>query len=806
MTHSAHFPRRARNLLLLGICLLILGAVPTNPARAAVLPQMIDNTLQDFTRGTFQRSSLSSIRNTAASADDLTGAVQLVPVGILKDWFNSPFLLPEKLTDIGAVAIGAHIFVIGGTAQIGASLGPVSDVWSVTIDQSTGAPMGGDWYDEINLPAVKTSDRYTATTAGRAVPAVAAVQTGPDDGYIYVIGGNVRPSGAPDNISSYAVSIGTVTGGHIASWSADNVQIKIPPDLVLGQNGLQSASAFSFATGGQTYIYIVGGLQRFREGVGGAQRTVEAGSSQVFYAKVGSGGQLLKPSTSAPGWDQMISAAIPVPTDIGDDVGVWDAAIVADHFDVGGGGPGGDVVYLMGGQFRSSLASSNGAEVYNNGVFRALINSNGTLAWQTDTPQLTMPEARVGHAAVQFNGNIYVTGGRAVGGTPGQPQAAVLTSYVEDNLKLAQIGENSNFIRNATALGLPRARHASVVVPATPTDAEPNAAYVYVIAGQGDTTLPPSTDDQGSDTMIYGKIGKSEDTHLTGFATSGWYYSTPYNTIWDGAQVQEVRWTTVMTTTSMDIKMQYRISTASDCNSANAFTSSAWQDLDGDSGTSFFSKNGANAVGLAAGLVAHCFQYRTYLTSTGGPPTLSPALLNVSILIFVPGSPDLKGKSINDKRSTSGNNALTGLTVTLMNHNTFQQTLPADAESKGSFFVDLFVFYQGTAYITPTIPLSPGDKTRTRGYANVNKSLLGADGEYTITQWCDPSPQVRGCRAIDLLSTVFTQPGVYTVTAAIDSFNYVDEAPAAAEQNNLITKVITVPKTQHSLFMPLIRK
>src|SRR5436309_2009266 len=103
MTTTPRFPRRARSLLLLGICLLILGAVPANPARAALFPQMVDNSLQDFTRGTFQRTSLSSLRNTAASPDDATGAVQLVPVGILKDWFDSPFLLPEKLSDIGAV-------------------------------------------------------------------------------------------------------------------------------------------------------------------------------------------------------------------------------------------------------------------------------------------------------------------------------------------------------------------------------------------------------------------------------------------------------------------------------------------------------------------------------------------------------------------------------------------------------------------------------------------------------------------------------------------------------------------------------
>jgi hypothetical protein len=805
MTNIPRFPRRARNLVLLGICLLILGAVPTNPARAALLPQMVDNSLQDFTRGTFQRSSLSALRNTTASPDDQTGAVQLVPVGILKDWFSSPFLLPKRETDVGAVAIGPHIFVIGGTATVGAAPAPIADVWSVTIDPTTGAPIGNSWYDETDLPAVQTNNRYPATTAGRAVPAVAAVSTTQDDGYIYVIGGNVRPTGSPDSVSSYAVSIGTVVGGHITGWSVDNPLLRLPSVGVFGQNGLQSASALSFTTGGQTYIYVIGGLQRYREGAGGAQHTAEAGSSGVLYTKVGAGGQLLSPSNSSTTvWD-LLTDPIPLPTGLGDGVGIWDGAAVADHFDVGGG-VGGDVLYIMGGQLRSSLDSTGGAAVYNNEVFRALINTNGTLAWQTDNPPLTLPEARVGHAAVEFNGNIYVTGGRPVGGTPGQPQPAVLTSYVEDNLKLATIGENSNFIRNSNVLTLPRARHGSVVVAATPTEDAPNAAYVYVIAGQGDATLPPSEDDQGSDTMIYGKIGKSEDVQLTGYAASGWYYSAPYNTIWDGAQVQEVRWTTTITPPSMDIKMQYRISTASDCDAANTFTSSPWRDLDGSPTDSFFSKNGANAVGLAAGLVAHCFQYRAFLTSGGSPPKQSPALLNVSILVFVPGSPDLKVKTINDLRSLSGNNALTGLTATLTNQNTFQQTLPADAETKGSFFVDLFVFYQGEPYIAPSVPLTNADKARSKGYANVNKSAMTAGADYTVLQWCNPSPLVRGCQAIDLLSTTFSRSGTYTVTAVVDSFNYVPEAPAVAEQNNVTTKVIVVPSTAHNLYMPLIHK
>src|SRR5262249_13970421 len=158
---------------------------------------------------------------------------------------------------------------------------------------------------------------------------------------------------------------------------------------------------------------------------------------------------------------------------------------------------------------------------------------------------------------------------------------------------------------------------------------------------------------------------------------------------------------------------QYRTSRANNCDDSNAFNGSTWKDLDGSPDT-FRSQNGDNAVTLPAGLVARCFQYRANLTSAGAPPKQSPALLNGRILVYVPGSTDLTVKSIDDTRAPGGNK-LTGIGVTLLNHNSFGvQTLPANLETQGSFFVDLFVFYQNETVITPTVPLSAADKTRSK--------------------------------------------------------------------------------------------
>lgn len=814
MINTRCFPRRARSLLLLGICLLILGAVPTRQAQAIIVPQSVDNSLQDFTAGTFQRTSLGSQIVSSPPAPlpkvaDQTGAVQLVPLGILSQWFESPFNLPEKMTDIGAVAIGSHIFAIGGLV----SNARTAHVWSTGIDQTTGAPIG--WQAETSLPAVQASIAYPTPVAARSVPAVAAVETSSNNGFIYVMGGSVRPSGTPDTISSYAVNIAQVANGRIISWSA-GPPIPDTDGSIGDQVGLQSASALSLSTGGKTYIYLIGGLQRYVE----LQNIREFGSKQVYYAQVRPNGQLVKPSSGQPGWDMLAPIPINDPEGVR---GLWDGTAVSDHFDIGngpGGGVGGDVLYVMGGQTRPLDLGQE----YNGNVYRALINSsNGALTWTSAAGpnqwQGTLPEARIGMGSVEFRGNLYLTGGRPIsGGVPAAPEKSVLTSYIEDDLTLAQLGQGSNFLRNnPDPLRSPRVHHGTVIVPATPTVSAPNAAYVYVIGGQGVIGDIDTSDDQGSEKVTYGKIGGT-DRPTNGFAPTGWFYSAAHSINFDGAQLQQINWTTAITRTSptdpaMDVQMQYRTSAAADCTLSTAFDGALWQDLDGSPNDSFRSVNSGNSVSLGALPVARCFQYRAYLTSASRAVT--PALLNVSILVQVPGSPDLKVSSINDLHS--GDGSLTGLTVSILNHNDFPNspTRAADSESQGSFFVDLFVFYQDEPVIQPSVPLSAADKARSKAYANISKSDMGPDKQLTITQWCDANPAISGCQTINLLTSVFARPGTYTVIAVVDSIGdlpgggfdpsgYVHETPSGAEQNNTLQKNnIQVPRVRFINYLPL---
>jgi hypothetical protein len=247
----------------------------------------------------------------------------------------------------------------------------------------------------------------------------------------------------------------------------------------------------------------------------------------------------------------------------------------------------------------------------------------------------------------------------------------------------------------------------------------------------------------------------------------------------------------------MDIQLQYRITTASFCDASDAFTGpgTQWRDLDG-SPDGFFSLHGSNEQELQTGLVARCFQYRARLTTTGSPPTQTPSLLNLSIEIYIPGSPDLQVKTLADRRNATG--ALTGLNVVILNQNNTanQETLPAavnDTDYYHSFFVDLLVYGPAATAPNPSNPTLPltGTAPENKAYVNLLKGLMAPDSELSITQWCDAANE-NSCQQINLLS-LFRTPGWYTVIVVVDSYGCaapaicVDETEATegGESNNI---------------------
>ncbi|MEO7908303.1 MAG: hypothetical protein ABIV47_01510 [Roseiflexaceae bacterium] len=787
-------PQRVRGLLLLGICVLLLGSLPSHITLAASKQQEINNALVDLKDGKFQRTSLSNSVRPIAAGDkvkDQVGGVRLGPIGLLKQWFQSPFRLPKALYRMGATTVGSRMFLIGGSTPNSISSDRVADVWSTAVSQLDGSLIAPGWVAEPSLPAVQGADQtfnpnLSAPVAEVDSPAVTSVvDSSGQNGYIYVIGGHTA-AGLYD-FSSYAVRIGTVANGRITGWQ-DQVGARFPSldpsNQFIKSHGVHSATALSHSIGGVTYVYLVGGLQHYYSGSNAQDDPLNT----VFYAKVGAGGKLFNPTSGAEGW-ALLPQRLNVP------IGLWDATGTIDNY-VASNQTSADALYIIGGQLSSSPAAT-----FSNAVYRAIINPDGTLIWDWSG---TLPEARNGATAIPFRGNIYLTGGQPNGVSP---DAAVLTSYVNDDLTLFEFsdgqGNGSNFLKSDAALLEKRSLHGSVLVTADATS--PNSAFLYVLGGFG--TEGGDVANKPRDTVIYGKVGGGEDISSSGYAPTGWYYSKPFNVAQQFSEVtvQEIDWTTTITrtTSDMDIAMEYRLSSSNDCATA---TWADWIPLTGAT-DGHQSIDGQN-IATITDTVARCFQYRAFLTTVDKFAT--PTLLNVSIKIIIPGSPDLSVKTISDRRGA--NNSFTGLNVIIQNVNQLAPpTLSADVESPGSFYVDMCIFGPGVTATPPTLPMSPTNKQCSTVYANIDKSAVGPDTTYSVTNWYDTSTD-----KLANLRDYFQTPGTYTVIVAVDSFvsdpaaspkGFVDEGDLDKGESNNVSAPFSfaVQSTGYSIFLSQMR-
>jgi hypothetical protein len=487
---------------------------------------------------------------------------------------------------------------------------------------------------------------------------------------------------------------------------------------------------------------------------------------------------------------------------------------MADHF-VASTGASQDALYVVGGQVTPGSIAE--LPIYSSAAYRAVIGNDGQLDWDWEG---TLPETRRGLSGVPFRGQLY-----AVGGFPSnsdQPDRGLLTSYVEDDLTLHQfsfdppgtVSGNSNFLKSeALPVNQPRASHATVIVAADATSA--NSAFIYVLGGRGETN-PLNPNDQTNaalDSVIFGKIGGSEDVAVTGYASDGWYYSKPFPINITNAQLKEISWATVIdrtTAPNADIRVDFRVSSADTCDSAN-WTESSWLEhpLDGSPDDAFNSVPGQNAANVA-NLAARCFQYRAKLSTDNFQVT--PSLLNLSIEIFVPGNPDLSVQTLSAQYSGK---LFTGLNVVIQNVNLLvPPALKADIERGGSFAVDLCIYGPNVSGPAPILPLTLANKGCSTANRQVDKAIMGPNASYSVTGWYDTVTD----QPINLLE-YFRKPGTYTVYAAVDSTvddpavwprGYVDEGDGALNpgENNNVSGPITfsVQAVGYGLYLPHIRR
>ncbi|MGQ9892217.1 MAG: galactose oxidase, partial [Roseiflexus sp.] len=710
MTSSTiRMPGAARALTFVVALLTVLAILPPAPVAASVIKVVaLDDTQPEFGAGS---RTLTAVIPTTLSNDPIAGQVTepyagakpgdqgglaMAAVRALR-WNSSPDSpLPAARTEIGAAVIGNTIWVVGGSS--GAATYHET-VYRGTVNTNYGQPGAGtiSWVPSNSLPAVSHADNspYNNPLAPRTNAAVAALRTGGNAGYLYVVGGAVAPG---STFSSNSVLVGDVAADGNLTWRT-SPEYKLPSGV-----GLEGARAFVHTTGaGKTFLYVVGGRN---DPPGSPMPNL---SNRVYYAEIDSSNGNL-----ALGSDNRTWQFVMMPQ------GVWNTAVTVGRYTNADGTITQDLFFIYGGGTGATVENADTGTVW-----KGVINpTTGAVTWEDSTTggNATIPGNRNSHGAVEFNGAIYLIGGRS-GGTINRNGYA---SYIDPaNLRIFKDGTLNFYQDSFGALPFdanPGRRNASVVLVPT---SNPNYAFAYLIGGTSGTAP--------SEKVYRATIGPNQDDQ-TFYPSTAYYYSKPFSMLdlinEQQATVRKMTWlTNIDQANGGDIEVGYRVYSPSSGNCAD--TEGGWtQARDPNAGETRFSK--FNPGGAAYAINAqeysedqllppgNCFQYR--LTFRRGlVTTASPVLLRLGMEVIVPGNPDLHWPTNNAVTTTqNGDGTTRGVEVRLRNENLTDSgpTQPANVchasqpgcNPEGTFFVDVFIFPPNVTPISPTLPLFSGSE------------------------------------------------------------------------------------------------
>ncbi|MFQ3682274.1 galactose oxidase, partial [Roseiflexus sp.] len=594
------------------------------------------------------------------------------------------------------------------------------------------------WTTSTPLPSVAHWDTspYNGSLSARTNAAVAARRTSGNAGNLYVIGGAVAPG---STFSSNSVLVGDVDANGNLTWRTSPTY-RLPSSV-----GLEGARAFVHTTtAGKTFLYVVGGLKDPPIGT-------PTMSNVVYYAEVNPDGSL------ALGGDNRTWSQVSLPE------GVSDTAVTVGRYTNADGTATQDMFFIYGG--RTSASFDN---IDTSTVRKGVINPDtGAIAWEDSTTggNAVLSANRNGHGAVEFNGSIYIVGGRT-GNTINRSGYA---SYIDPtNLRIFKDG-SLNFYNDLfgalPASADPGRRNPGVVlVPTT----NPSYAFAYLIGG--------TTGTAPSNQVFRATIGPSADQ--TFYPTTGYYYSKPFSMLdlvnEQQGTVRKMTWlTNIDQANGGDIKIEYRIYSPSSGNCND--TEGGWTEVkDPAAGSGRFSK--FNPSGSAYAINAqeytedqllppgNCFQYRATFTR-GSVQNASPVLLRLGMEVIVPGNPDLNWPTNAVTVTQNPDTTTRGIEVRLRNQNLIDPpTQPANVchasqpgcNPEGTFFVDVFIFPPSVTPISPTLPLFTGSALSNpalapyhRACLQIPKSFMQKDVTYLIgesVRWSDiQAVGIDGC-------------------------------------------------------------
>jgi hypothetical protein len=674
---------RAFSLGILG--LLILSSLPFAPARAQFVGefQFFDNKQGDFADGTFQRTAISA--DVVNFGEDVRGAVQLAPAGILNPWRPLTNLLPSAndsggLSDFGLVALGKYLFTVAGSDPTITQGGGRSDkVYSAEVDQRQGVlvtdPGTGEVWRSFTIPAGPVNDIFDCTgidISARTRAAVAAVEAPLDRqaqgvlGYIYIVGGSAFDSACGGDVATSLVQIATVnTSGAITNWST------LPANRVpnafntageasefLGIEGAMATIVRTSASPAKTYLYVFGGIS-IDPFIGANPNII---TRQAIYTEIDlATGALRNPTnpSAANVWARASADGLPIPTGkFGLRNGTAVTARVTRQVTDNTTTPPStaivtrEAIFVAGGCFNENA----GCNDLNPSVYRADVNpANGQLTW-TATPGVgnseVALEARSGQAGLAFGNKLYLIGGSSTG-EPNGAKDSVPTAFLTDNAQIDRVtpgsdtffvGTEQQVLTSATGPG-GRIGLAAAIVPALPPLNEDNpdvtvgAAWAFAAGGR-----TPSG--QASRLIFVGKLGGADEAQATVRLRDGWYYSDalPIDISGATARVVAVRWQADIDRTSSgnpqaDMRVEFRKTiTATGLCSESAFSltnpEDRWRLVDGDPDSAFFSRSGTpqdpyNLIEMdkvfgSEQVNATCLQYRVRFLQNGENPASIP--------------------------------------------------------------------------------------------------------------------------------------------------------------------------------------
>lgn len=755
---AQHRPRR--HIALLHLLLIVAALAALAPGRGARAQQGIiqdlDNGQQEFARGTFYRTSLGPDRDTGDTRDQ-PGAVQLAPIGFLNPWESAGVGLPEALSGAGAAVIGRRLFVAGGTRASGNTPPSNPYVYWANFNQVTGGAIphnitDGRFFGNENwlrsaLPQAEMilpPDSCGATQKpgpARTRAALASMATGPDTGFLFVIGGSVLTSSSgchPEDLSTPVIQVGVVNGDSIEWRPALNLPSPPPqptsitnvttsgPGFHTRLLGLESAAAVLVRVApDRAFLYVIGGFAAYQGFVGDTSSIRNMYSRAVFYTQVNADGSFSAPPVggSLPVQGVWARAAdlplvdLPAPALT---LGLFEHTAMAATTIVGNARQ--HAIFVAGGRV------NNNANDINEFVFRGLVNpANGVVTWSNrpnaNNDQVNLEgQRRYSLAGVAYNNKLYVIGGRGPAGV----YARVQTATHDDQMDLQRIpGATQYFIGNAGPRVLPvideadgRYSISAALMDALPPPDNPSgndslgSAWVFVVGGNDRDNRPTSS-------LFRGRLGGLNEVTLQSRANEGWFYSNVFpvsiraNERDNDARVLSIRWYAEVSrqnNSNADLVLQFRTVNGANpnCPDESVFPASAqWTTIDGDPDSAFFSRpSGENQFSLRdTNIVATCFQYRARFLQNGlsgdqaaqpgaGGTSDTPRLFRVALEKILPaGTPDIR---LQDFTATVGTNGgLTTFNVQIQNLNTqgIESTAPAStgpADNTG-FWVGLCV-------------------------------------------------------------------------------------------------------------------